>query len=646
MLKEGSNPVSLRPYRYPQTQKDIIDGMVRELLDSGVIQPSSSPFASPVVLVKKKDGSWRMRVDYRRLNEMTVKAKFPIPLVEDLLDELGGAVVFSKLDLRAGYHQIRMKSEDVPKTTFQTHGGQYEYVVMPFGLSNAPATFQGTMNTIFSGLLRKCVLILFDDILVYNPSLEAHVDHLRQVFKILKSHTFYVKKSKCAFFTTRIEYLGHFITPTGVTTDPIKVQAVRAWPIPQTVKQLRGFLGLTGYYRRFIKGYSIIASPLTNLLKRDSFHWPEEAHTAFTTLKDALSNSPVLAIPDMQKPFVVETDASSTGIGVVLMQDKYPMAFISKVLSPRNRLLSVYDRELLALVHAVSKWHQYLSLNTFTILTNQHSLKYLLKQRLSTPAQYRWVTKLMGLSYEILYKKGKDIVVADALSRASHDEVLQLIVSSISSELWDSLLKSYEHDSTLQGLKLQVLSNPSLHPHFSVLDNLLYRKQKLVIPNDGQVRLVILQWLHSSHQGGHSGIRTSIARIKSMFYWKGLVKDVTKFIQQCETCLRCKYEPRAVAGLLQPLPVPEGVWQSIAMDFIEKLPESHGKDTIWVVIDRLSKYAHFIPIAHPFTASKLAKIFIAEIYKLHGAPANIVSDRDPLFTSKFWGSFLGQLGIS
>ncbi|KAI5407215.1 hypothetical protein KIW84_053460 [Lathyrus oleraceus] len=461
-----------------------------------------------------------------------------------------------------------------------------------------------------------------DIIDVYNPSLEAHADHLRQVFQILKAHTFYVKKSKCAFFTTRIKYLGHFITPTGVTTDPIKVQVVRAWPAPQTVKQLRGFLGLTGYYRRFIKGYSIIASPLTDLLKRDSFHWPEEAHTAFTTLKDALSNSPVLAIPDIQKPFVVETDASSTGIGVVLMQDRHPVAFISKVLSPKNRLLSVYDRELLALVHAVSKWHQYLSLNIFTILTDQHSLKYLLEQRLSTPAQYRRVTKLMGLSYEILHNKGKDNVAADALSRASHGEVLQLTVSSISFELWDSLLKSYEHDSALQGLKLQVLSNPSLHPHFSILDNLLYRKQKLVIPNDGQVRLVILQWLHSSHQGGHSGIRASIARIKSMFYWKGLAKDVTKFIQQCETCLRCKYEPRAVAGLLQPLPVPEGVWQSIAMDFIEKLPKSHvlASELLGIKVINVQFIALYI---FSFTKKSITTVIKSYFTMLHVALKNL-----------------------
>ncbi|KAI5414704.1 hypothetical protein KIW84_040249 [Lathyrus oleraceus] len=387
---------------------------------------------------------------------------------------------------------------------------------------------------------------------VYNPSLESHVVHLRQVLQILKAHTFYVKRSKCAFFTTRIEYLGDFITPTGVTTDPIKVQAVRAWLAPQTVKQLREFLGLTGYYMRFIKGYSIIVSPLTDLLKRDSFHWPQEAHTTFTTLKDALSNSPVLAIPNMQKPFVVETDASSTGVGVVLMQDGHPVAFISKVLSPKNMLLSVYDRELLALVHAVSKWHQYLSLNTFTILTDQHSLKYLLEQRLSTPAQYRWVTKLMGLSYEILYKKGKDNVAADALSRASHGEVLQLSVSSISSKLWDSLLKRDEQDSTLQDLKLQVLSNPALHPHFSVLDNLLYRKQKLVISNDGQVWLLILQWLHSSHQGGHSGIRASIARIKSML----------------------TSAPASSRGSVA----------KYSHGLHRKLPKSHGKDTIWLGI--------------------------------------------------------------
>nr|CAJ00278.1 hypothetical protein [Lotus japonicus] len=646
ILKDGSNPVSLRPYRYPPAQKDVIDKMVKELLESGVIQPSSSPFASPIVLVKKKDGSWRMCVDYRKLNDMTVKAKFPIPLVEDLLDELGGAKIFSKLDLRAGYHQLRMRPEDVEKTAFQTHSGQYEYVVMPFGLTNAPSTFQGAMNAIFAPFLRKSVLIFFDDILVYSATVEAHLQHLREVFAVLRKHSFYVKRSKCAFFTPVIEYLGHFISASGVSTDSTKIKAIQDWPEPVTIKQLRGFLGLTGYYRRFIKGYSILASPLTDLLRKDGFHWSAAASAAFLQLKNALVQAPVLAIPDLQKPFTVETDASSTGIGAVLLQDKHPVAFISKVLSPRNRLLSVYDRELLALVHAVTKWHQYLAIQQFTILTDQQSLKFLLEQRLSTPAQYRWVTKLMGLSYVIQYKRGKENVVADALSRASHGELFQLSVSSVSSELWGLLTQAYAADEALQQLISQVLAQPQLHAHYSVVDGFLFRKHRLMIPNNSQVRTLILEWLHSSHQGGHSGIRATVVRIKSLFFWKGLSKDVADFIQKCETCLRCKYERVASPGLLQPLPIPAGVWQSIAMDFIDKLPKSHGKDAIWVVIDRLSKYAHFIPLTHPYTASTLAEIFIKEVYRLHGAPSNIVSDRDPLFTSTFWTAFLQQLGIS
>lgn len=539
-----------------------------------------------------------------------------------------------------------MKPEDVEKTAFQTHSGQFEYVVMPFGLTNAPSTFQGAMNSIFSAQLRKSVLIFFDDILVYSASVEAHIQHLREVFSILRANSFFVKRSKCAFFTPRIEYLGHIITANGVSTDPAKVQAVQDWPQPSTVKQLRGFLGLTGYYRRFVKGYSIVASPLTDLLKKDSFIWTEEAQSAFLQLKQAMIQAPVLTIPDLSKPFMVETDASNTGIGAVLLQNAHPVAFISKVLSPRNRLLSVYDRELLALVHAVTKWHQYLSIQPFTILTDQQSLKFLLEQRLSTPAQYRWVTKLMGLSYVIQYKKGKENVVADALSRATHGELLQLSVSSISTELWDCILKAYGADVALQQLKSQVVEDPTAHPHYTVVDDMVFRKHKLVIPADVHVKELILQWLHSSHQGGHSGIRASIHRIKSLFHWKGMSKDVALFIQACETCLRCKYETRATPGLLQPLPIPGGIWQSIAMDFIDKLPLSHGKETIWVIVDRLSKYAHFIPLSHPYTASKLADIFLKEIYKLHGAPANIVSDRDPVFTSKFWSTFLQQLGIS
>ncbi|XP_019235516.1 PREDICTED: uncharacterized protein LOC109215856 [Nicotiana attenuata] len=349
----------------------------RIILDQGIIQPSCSSFASPVVLVGKKDGSWRLCVDYRDLNKHMVKNKFLIPIVEYLLDELGGSKVFS-IDLWSGYHQLRMAKEDVPKTAFRTHSGHFEYLVMPFGLSNAPATFQGLMNSIFQKFLRKHVLVFFDDILIYSSTLEDYLTHLKSVFVDMSKHQLFAKKSKCFFGVQKIEYLGHFISAEGVSTDPQKI-AVQNWPTPTTLKQLRGFLGLAGYYRRFIKGFGVICKPLTDLTKKDGFKWSTSADAAFAALKEALTQAPVLALPDATKTFIVETYASGHGIGVALMQEGHPIAFISKALSPKHAALSVYDRELLEMVHAVSKWSQYLLGQKFIIRTDQKALKYLME---------------------------------------------------------------------------------------------------------------------------------------------------------------------------------------------------------------------------------------------------------------------------
>jgi len=314
-LSQGVYLVNRRPYRYAKTQKDIIDKLIHEYLKFGIFQKNNSPYASPVVLVGKKDGSWRLCMDYRELNKGTVKNRFHIPLVDDLLDELNGSTIFSKIDLRVGYNQVRMDPADIWKTTFRTHSRHYEYLVMPFGLTNAPATFQGLINTIFQQFLRKYLLVLFDNILIYSKNLTEHLQQLRQVLVTLRLNSLFAKRSKCYFAVDSVEYLGHIISGKGVSTDPNKIAVIVNWPLPPTLKQLMGFSRLAGYYRRFVKGYGVMTKPLIDMLRRDNFTWTDIVVQAFDKLKTLMSNTLVLALPNFSQNFVIEVDACDTELG-------------------------------------------------------------------------------------------------------------------------------------------------------------------------------------------------------------------------------------------------------------------------------------------------------------------------------------------
>nr|GEU99885.1 hypothetical protein [Tanacetum cinerariifolium] len=376
VLTKGTEPICSRPYRHPPAQKDAIEIM---------------------------DGTWRMCIDYRKLNAQTIKDKFSIPIIEELIDELQGSHYFSKLDLRSGYHQIRMCQDDVEKTAFKTHEGHYEFLVMPFGLTNAPSTFQALMNSMFKKYLRKFVLVFFDDILVYSPNLSTHVKHLELVLLLLRRHTLFAKQSKCVFGSTRVEYFGHVNTGAGVATDDTKIEAMKHWPIPSNLKQLKGFLGLTGHYRRFIKGYALISQPLTKLLKKNAVVWTKEAQYAFIHLKEAMVNAHVLKLPNFNEPFLIETDASGEGIGAVLQQSGHPIAYYSKTLDPRHHSLSTYEKELLAVIQALHKWRGDPSL--ITLIANLQAGKPYSKH-------YSW-------SNQQLTRKGKLVVGDDPALRLS-----------------------------------------------------------------------------------------------------------------------------------------------------------------------------------------------------------------------------------
>lgn len=491
------------------------------------------------------------------------------------------------------------------------------------------------MNSIFAPYMRKFVLVFMDDILVYSKTLEEHADHLNLVFQVLLDNKLFIKFAKCAFAQSSIEYLGHVISDKGVATDPTKTTAIAQWPLPQNFTELRGFLGLTGYYRKFVKGYGILAKPLTSLLKQKQFAWTQVAQQAFDSLKTALTTTLVLSLPDFDLPFEIDTDACDIGVGAVLSQLGHPVAYYSKALSVANQKLSTYEKEFLALFIAVDKWRSYLIKKPFVIKIDHQSLCHLQDQTLSTDMQRKAMAKLAGLQFTIQYKRGPENTVADALSRVGQHFQSNAISGCV--PVWiQEVINSYAVDAKAQQLLLELAVVSPNSQGYTLSDGVIRYKQKIWVGACTTLQTKIISAFHSSALGGHSGSQDTYQRIKKLFLWDGLKTHVESFVKQCSVCQQAKHELCKQPGFLNPLPIPSEAWRDISMDFIEALPKVNVYSVILVVVDRFTKYAHFLPVKHPYTAQSIARLFLDNIVKLHGMPHTIVSDRDKVFTSTFW----------
>ncbi|KAK1681418.1 hypothetical protein QYE76_042266 [Lolium multiflorum] len=604
----------------PEDTKEI-QRQIQDLLAKGYVRESLSPCAVPVILVPKPDETQRMCMDCRPINAITVRYRHPIPRLDDMLDELSGATIFSKIDLRSGYHQIRMAIGDEWKTAFKTKLGLYEWLVMPFGLSNAPSTFMRLMNHILRPLIGKSVVVYFDDILIYSKNLEDHVQHVREVLCILRHEKLFANLPKCHFAQNKL--------------------AIHNWPTPTNVGQVRSFHGLAGFYRRFVKDFSTIACPLNELTKKNvPFVWGKAQQKAFDELKKRLTEAPLLALPDFAKTFEIECDASGLGIGGVLMQNGKPVAYYSEKLDGARLNYPIYDKELYALVRVLEVWQHYLWPKEFVIHSDHESLKYLKSQHNLNKRHAKWVEFIESFPYVIKYKKGKENVVADALSRK-----ITLLLTRLEFHILglEEIKELYPSDAFF-GPIFAKCSVDRGFDDFYLHDGYLFKANKICIP-ESSLRKLLLQESHGGGLMGHFGREKTYAMLSTHYYWPRMYRDVERLCRRCTTCLQAKSTSNPY-GLYMPLPIPYAPWSDISMDFVLGLPRTkHGHDSIFVVVDRFSKMAHFIPCHKSDDASHIASLFFREVVRLHGIPASIVSDRDVKFMSYLWKSLMAKFGV-
>lgn len=670
-LIPGATTFHSRVYPLSPNEQVALDEFLKENLAKGYIRESKSPISSPFFFVKKKDGALRPVQDYRRLNEITIKNRYPLPLISQLIDALKGAKHFTKLDIRWGYNNIQIKTGDEHKAAFVTSRGLYEPTVMFFGLSNSPSTFQALMDDIFKDLIiTGKVTIYLDDILIYSSDPKEHQSVTREVLKCLRDNDLYVKPEKCEFDKDRIEYLGLVISHNKVEMDPVKVKAIEEWPTPRNVKEIQQFRGFANFYRRFIEGFSKITRPLDRLTRKDvPWEWGTEEQKAFDTLKEKFASHPVLAMYDPNRETRVDVDASGYAVGGVLLQKQedskwHPIAYLSEALDDVQRNYEIHDRELLAIIRALESWRHYLEglPQQFEIITNHKNLEYWTKSQNLTRRQARWAIFLACFDFRLTHKPGKAHGVPDAFSRRpdlyredGNDNQGQVVLTpkhfrvaasrrghaavTVDRELLRRIRECSDKDREVAEAleKVQDLGPPRLQrglEEWNAEQGLLLFHGKVYVPKNVELRRDIVRIHHDLIAVGHPGRWKTLELVSRNYWWPGMSKFVNEYVSTCDLCNRTKTFPAKPQGPLKPNQIPEGPWQMVTSDFVVKLPKSRGMDSIMVTGDRETKMLHLTATVETADNEETERIYLRDIWRLHGTPKMIISDRGPQFASK------------
>lgn len=685
----GHAPIAQRPYRVPQSRRKALKENIDEMLNEGIIRPSTSPWASPVVIVDKPDGSIRICCDYRKLNSVSQFDPYPLPLITETLDSLGNARHFSSLDLASGYWQVPLAENSIEKSAFVVPGGKYEWTRMPFGLAGSPSTFQRLMDVLLSGLLFEICLVYIDDIIVFSSTVEEHLRRLKVVLQKLREANLKLKPRKCKFFRKELKYLGHIVSRHGVAMDPEKQRAIKDYPRPKNVKDVRSFLGLTGFYRRFIDGYSDKAKPLTLLQKKGAdFVWTPEAEAAFKTLKEALQTGPILKYPDFAKHFVVATDASNVGIGSVLAQvhngNELPIAYNSRQLNRAEQNYSTIEKELLSVVHAIRTFRPYLYGRRFTLVTDHRPLRWLMSLKDPSSRLARWSILLQDNQYDIVHRPGKKNSNVDALSRIQltakdepneEEEEIQCVgavrrymddkgeeqdTSELFTPWYDHqrISEDQRRDSQIRKIIDNLEADQPAEPEgapseeYRMSDGLLYRitteingrlLEQLVVPSS--MTRYIIRLNHEPPISGHLGVNKTLGRIRVRFFWKGMAKDVGAYIKSCKSCQERKRPMGKKIAPLQPNTQAQRPFEMVAMDILGPLPTTmNGNRYLLVFTDYFTRWVEAIPLPDQ-KAETIAREFVTQILLRHGVPLKLLTDCGANFLSRLMKSIYEYFGI-